>query len=147
MRAWVGIVFVVVSLDRRMFDLSLCPRDLAVGPGMVALCRAMLDPIGVTYHVDAHRTGIDAVPVPGLFCAMIAVVGGDGVDLIGHDPEHVLQELPGGRSVISCDELSNAELGRPVGVCVQVKLAPGGLPLANVHMKEPDEVSLELPAL
>jgi hypothetical protein len=94
-RAQLGMVVVLVSLDRRIFDRSVHPLDLTIGPGMVGLCEAMFDP----------------------------VVGENRVDLVGHGFEHVLQELPGGLSVSRGNELGNGELGCPVDTDEEKELA------------------------
>ncbi|MBA3912050.1 MAG: hypothetical protein C0524_19755 [Rhodobacter sp.] len=47
----------------------------------------------------------------------------NGMDLIGHGLEHVLEELPGGASVRCFNELGNGELGCPVDAHEEVELA------------------------
>lgn len=66
------------------------------------------------------------------------------MDLIGHDLEHVLQELPGRLSVSCCNELSNGELGSAVDANEQVELPFAGLHLRDIDVKEADGVALEL---
>ena len=134
----------MVSLDRRVLDRPVHPLDLAVGPRMVGLRQPVLDPVCLTDHVEAHRSGDDRVPVPRLLCKLDAVVGQDCVDLVGHGLEHVLQELPGGASVGLLDELGYRELARAVDADEQVKLALGGLNLSDVDVEEADRVALEL---
>ena len=68
----------------------------------------------------------------------------NGVDLIGHGLEHVLQELPGSLSVSRCNELSDGELGRPVDADEEIELALGSLHLGDVDVEEADGVALEL---
>jgi len=65
-----------------------------------------------------------------------AVVGQDGVDLIGHGLEHVLQELPGRLSISSCNELGDGELGRSVDANEEKELALGSLNLGYIDVKE-----------
>jgi hypothetical protein len=82
-------------------------------------------------HVEAHRPGIDGVPVAGLLCELNSVIRQNRVDLIGHGLKHELEELSGRLSVSSCDELSNSELGRPVDADKEVELAFSRLNLGN----------------
>uniref|UniRef100_A4WZ16 Uncharacterized protein n=1 Tax=Cereibacter sphaeroides (strain ATCC 17025 / ATH 2.4.3) TaxID=349102 RepID=A4WZ16_CERS5 len=69
------------------------------------------------------------------------------MDLVGHDLEHVLEELPGSLSVSRCNELSNGELGRPVDADEQVELPFAGLHLRDIDVKEADGVGVILPTL
>jgi len=71
----------------------------------------------------------------------------NGVDLIGHGLEHVLQELPGGLSVSCRNELGDGEFGRPVNAYKEIELAFNRLHLGDVDAEEPDGVALELLAL
>ena len=105
---------VMEALDGRVLDGSVHPFDLAIGPGMVGLGQPVLNPVCLTNHVEAHRPGIDGVPVPRLLCELNAVVGENGVNLVGHGFEHVLQEFPGCLSVGLVDELGHGELARAV---------------------------------
>ena len=84
------------------------------------------------------------VSVAGLLGELDPVVRQDGMDLVGHGFEHVLQELPGGLSVSIRNELSDSELGRPVDSDEEKELSLGGLHFGDVDVKEPDRVALEL---
>ncbi len=79
-----NVGFVVEPFHSRVLDRPVHPLDLAVSPRMVGLGQAVLDPVGPTDHVKAHWPGIDCVAVPGLFGELDAIVGENGVDLIGH---------------------------------------------------------------
>ena len=50
----------------RVFDRSVHHLDLTVGPRMIGLDQAVLDPVGLADHVEAQRPGIDGVAVPEL---------------------------------------------------------------------------------
>ena len=54
------------------------------------------------------------------------------MNLIGHDFEHVLHELPGGASVSRCNALRDGELGCPVDADEERELAFSGLHLSDV---------------
>ena len=60
------LVVVVEPFDGRIFDCPVHAFDLAVGPGVVRLGQPVLDGVGFADHVEAHRPGIDGVPVSGL---------------------------------------------------------------------------------
>ncbi len=139
--------FVVEAFYSRVLDYSVHSLDLTIGPRVVGLGQAVLYPVGFADHVETHWPRIDGVAVPGLLCELNAVIGENGVDLIGHGLKHVLQELPGRLSVSSCNELSDGEFGRSVNAHKKVELAFGRLYLGDVDMEEADGVALELLAL
>ncbi len=68
----------------------------------------------------------------------------DGVDLIGHCFEQVLQELPSCRPVCLVDELGHGKLARSVDADEQVELSFSSLHLGDVDMEKADRVALEL---
>ena len=135
---------VVVSFDGCVLDRAVHSLDLAVGPRMVGLCEAMFDPVGLTDHVETHGPRINGVPVPGLLGELNAIVGEDGVDLIWHGLEHVLQELPSRLPVCLLDQLGHGELARAVNADEQEELSFGSLNLGDVDMEEAYGVALEL---
>ncbi len=71
------------------------------------------------------------------------IVGENGVDLIGHGFDHVLQELPCGASGCLFNELGNGKLARAVDADEKISLSFSGLHLGNVDMEEPNGVALE----
>ena len=83
MAAQLGVVVVVVALDGGVLDRAVHAFDLAVGPRMIRLGQPVLDVVRRTDHVEAHRPGGDGVSVSGLFGELDAIVGEDGVDMIG----------------------------------------------------------------
>lgn len=107
----------------------------------------MLDPVGLTDHVEAHWPRIDGVPVARLLGELDAIVGQYGVDLIGHSLEHVLQELPSSLSISRFNELSDGELGCPVDADEEKELSLSGLHFRDVYVEEPYGIALELLAL
>jgi hypothetical protein len=50
---------------------------------MVGFGQPMLNPVCVTDHVKTHRPRICCVSVSGLLSELDAIVGEDGVDMIG----------------------------------------------------------------
>ena len=77
-----------------LLDRAVHSLDLAVDPRVVGLGQAVLDPVGVADHVEAHGPGEDRVPVPRLLGELDDVVSEDRMDVIRHGLEHVLEELP-----------------------------------------------------
>ena len=85
----------MIPFDRRVLDRAVHSFDLAMGPGMVRFCQAMLNPIGFADHVKSHLAERHAVPVPRLLGELDTVICQDRVNLMGPCLEQVLQELPG----------------------------------------------------
>ncbi len=73
-----------------------------------------------------------------------AVVGQDGVDLIGHGFDQGLEEAGRCPGVGFLDELREGELGCPVDGHEEVEFPLFGSDLGDVDMKEADRVALEL---
>ena len=109
-----NVGFGVEPFHSRALDRAVHPLDLPVRPGVVGLGQAVLDPVGLTDHVEAHWSGIDCVAVPGLPGELNAVVGENGVDLAGRGFEQVLKELQSSLSISRFNELGDREPGCPV---------------------------------
>ena len=73
MAAKLIVAVVVIPFDRGVLDGAVHPLDLAIGPRVVGLCEAMLDPIGLTDQIEAHFAERDAVAVPRLLGKLDAV--------------------------------------------------------------------------
>ena len=140
------VAVVVEALEHCFLDRAVHPLDLTVSPRKVGFGQPMFDPIGFADHVKAHWPGIDGVPVSRLLCELNAIIRENGVDLIGHGLQHVLQELSGGAPVSLFNKLGDGELARAVDADEEVKLALSGLHLCNINMKEPNRVAFELRA-
>ncbi len=138
---------VMKAFDGRVLDRAVHPLDLAVGPRMVLFCQAVLDPIDLADHVEAHWPRIDGVAVPGLLCKLDATVRENGVNLVGHGSEHVLQELPRGLAIRFVYELGYVELTRAVDADKEIELSLHRLNFSNINVEEADGVALELMAL
>ena len=95
-RSQLVVVVVVETFDGGFLDCAVHSFDLAVGPGVVGLSQPVLNPICFTDHVEAHRTGVDGVPVPRLLCELNAPrhclsdqwrsnssIGENGVNVVG----------------------------------------------------------------
>lgn len=83
MRAQLVVAVVVETFDGGVFDRPVHPFDLTTGPWMIGLRQSVFDAICLANHVEAHRAGVDGVPVPRLLCELDSVVREDGVDLKG----------------------------------------------------------------
>ncbi len=47
---------IMKAFDSCFLDRAVHPLDLAIGPGVIGLCQAMLDPVGLADHVETHGT-------------------------------------------------------------------------------------------
>ena len=77
------MIIVMEAFDGRVLDRAVHPFGLAIGPRVVWLCEAVLDIVGLADHVEAHGPGRDGAAISRLLGELNAVVGEDGVDLIG----------------------------------------------------------------
>ena len=73
------MVIAVIPLECSVHSL-----DLTFSPCMVGFGQPMLNPVRVKDHVKAHRSRICCVYVSGLLGELDAIVGEDGVDVIGN---------------------------------------------------------------
>lgn len=81
---------------------------------------SVLDAVCLADHVEAHRPGVDRVPVPRLLGKLDPVIGENGVDPAGNGFEHMLKQFPGGLPVGLVDELGHGALARPVDADEQI---------------------------
>ena len=109
------VVFVVVAFDGGLFDGAVHALDLTVGPRVRDLCQTMLDPVFIANTVKDVPTGRFVHFTVG---ELNAVIGEDGVDLVGQRLDNIAKEtgcnhLPGFlvqfdigelRSAVDCDE-------------------------------------------
>ena len=75
---------VVISLHCAILDGAVHPFHLAVGPRMIWLGQAMLNPIHLANQIEPRLAERDAVPVPRPLCELDAVVCENGVGFVGH---------------------------------------------------------------
>jgi hypothetical protein len=100
---------------------------LAIRQRMAGHSQSVLDPVGFADHREPDWPGVDGVSVPRLLGELDAVVVEVGVDLVGHGLKQVLYELSGRLSASRCSELSDCELGGPVGSDEQEEFPLGRL--------------------
>ena len=77
------MIIVVIPLDCGVLDCSVHSLDLTASPRMVGFGQPMLNSVCVTDHVKTHRPRICCVSVSGLLDGLDAIVGEDGVDMMG----------------------------------------------------------------
>ena len=75
MAAKLIVAVVVEASDSSVLDCPVHALDLAIGPWVVWLGQAVLDPVGLADHVEAHLPRIGGVAVPGLIGELDAVIG------------------------------------------------------------------------
>ena len=110
MRSELIVAVVVEAFDGGLFDRAVHALDLAIGPRVVGLGEPVLDAVGLTDHVEAHRPGIDGVAVPGLLGELDAIISEDRVDAIRDDLEQMFEELPRRFPVGLLEQLRDSEL-------------------------------------
>ena len=77
------MIILVIPLECGVLHCSVHSLDLTVSPRMVGFGQPMLNPVCVADHVKTHRPRICCVSVSGLLSELDAIVGEDGVDMIG----------------------------------------------------------------
>ena len=88
----VAMGFVVIPFHGSLFERTVHPFHLAIGPGMVGFGQAMVNPIFMADAIKDMVKGIDiALPIGELD----AVIGQHRVDLIGYRGYQVPEELSG----------------------------------------------------
>jgi hypothetical protein len=76
-----------------------------------------------------------------------AIVGQARVDVVGHGPQPVFEELPRCASIHLIDQLGDGELARAVNADEYVELAFGSVHLADVDTEQADGIAFEALAL
>ena len=147
--------FVVVALDRRLFEGAVHAFDLPVGPRVLGLGQAMIDIIAGAGYVEGMSPewflsldhGFDIGHSPTL-TAWIGEVGPvvrqNSVDLVrdclDQVPQEVGRDTPGGFLV----QLGEGELRGSVDSDEEIKPSHGSTNLGDVDVKVSDRISLEL---
>jgi hypothetical protein len=86
MRSQVGLGFVVIPFHGGLFERTVQPVHLAMGPGMVGFGQPMVNPSFMTDAIKEMVKGIDiALPIGELD----AVIGEHRVDLLGYGSDQV----------------------------------------------------------
>lgn len=85
---------VVIAPDGSLLERSVHPLDLAIGPWMVGLGEAMLDVVLAADAIEHVQpvAGRRTRAVLNAVAELDAVVGEDGMYLVGHRPDHRRQE-------------------------------------------------------
>jgi len=121
------VVVIVVALDGRLLDGPVHPLDLTVRPGVFRFRQAMLDAVAPTGPIEwmAAALGRGPIPVPRHIGELNAVIGQDGMDLVGNGFGKGVEEGRYGHRVGALDDLDEGELRRPVDGDIEVELAFG----------------------
>jgi hypothetical protein len=116
---------VMVAPDGGFLDGPVHALDLAIGPGMVWLCQPVPDAVLAAAQVEHMRHVPRCRPIAfaGLVAELHAVVGEDGVDLVGNGLDRGFEESRGGFAVRFGMEPGEGELGCPVDGNAEIKLA------------------------
>jgi hypothetical protein len=107
----------------------------------------MLDPVGLTDHVEAHLPRTRGVAIAGLLGELDAVIGQDRMNAIRDGLEQMFEELPGGLAICLVHEFGDCKLADPVNAHEEMELSLRSLHLGDVDVEEPYGVTLEPLAL
>lgn len=150
-----GMIFVVIALDRRFLDRPVHSLDLAVRPWMCRLRQPMFDVEIGACRIEGmateenpfcpHRLDVrDRPPVAGRISEMRAVIRQNGLDLVWNSVSEIAEEVccdPARHLAVKLDE---CELRRPINGNEEIEPALGSLHFSDVNVEEADWVDLEL---
>jgi hypothetical protein len=107
---------VVIALDRRLFDGPVHPLDLPIRPRRVDFGDTVLDAVFAAAHIEhvGHEGWPWDVGVARREAELDAVVGENGVDLVGHCRGKGCEKGRGGDPGCLLDQLDEGELAGPV---------------------------------
>ncbi len=128
---------VVIALDRGVLDGPVHALNLAIGPGVVHLCEAVLDPMLLAHTIE------DMGAVPDVLLAsgeLDAIIGQHDVDAVRHSLNQVAQELSRLHLARALHKTNEGELACAVDGHEEAQLALSGLHLGNVDMEVADGV-------
>ena len=136
----------MVAFDGGFLDRPVHALDLAVGPGMLDLGQPMFDAILPAAHIEhmRHVSCRRAVRVARRESELDAIVGENGVDLVGDSRDQSFEEGRGRGPSRLLDQLHEGELAGAIDGDIEIELAFGGLDLGDVDMEIADRISLEL---
>ena len=77
------MIVVVIPLERGVLDCSVYSLDLTASPRMVGFGQPKFNSVCGTDYVKTHRPRMCYVSVSGLLGGLDAIVGEDGVNIMG----------------------------------------------------------------
>ena len=136
------MALVMVAFDGGIFDRPVHTFHLAIGPGMLDLGAAVLNPVFVAAYVEhmGDVRGGRAVSVARRKRELDPVVRQHGVDFVGNRCDQRDQEGGGSAPVRVAHKLDEGELAGAVDRHLRVQLAFRRSDLSDVDMKVADGV-------
>ena len=140
------MVVIVVALYGRLLDGPVHPLDLSVRPGMLRLRQAMFDTVAPAGPIERMAATLGRWPVPVLphIGELDAVVGQDGMDLVGNSFGQGVEEGCCSHAVGAVDDLDEGELRGPVDGDIEVELAVDCADLRQIDMEVANRIASEL---
>ena len=150
--------FVVEALDGRVLDGAVHPFDLAIGPWVLRLGRAMIDIVARACKLECVRSEQFAISdclsnhrhcrAPCTRCGeMDAIVGERCMDLVGNRGDQAMQKVTGGGSLGRLVQLDEGELAGSVDRNEHIQLALFGPNFGNVDVEVADGIGTEFAPL
>jgi hypothetical protein len=134
----VGIV--VAALDGGVLNGAVHTLDLAVDPGMVHLGQPVLDAV---LAADAVEDVLRVPDVPLARGEMDAVIGQDGMDLLGDGLDQLTQELSSFHFARVRDQADEGELARAIGGHEEAQLSFLAAEFGKVDVELADGIGAE----
>jgi hypothetical protein len=150
-----GMISVVIALDRRFLDRPVHSLGLAIRPWMCRLRQPMFDVKIGTCRIEGmateenpfcpHRLDVrDRPPAAGRISDVRAVIRQNGVDLVWNCVSQIAKEVCRDPACRLAVKLNKRELRRPIDGNEEIEPALGSLHFGDVDMEEADWLDLEL---
>ena len=140
------MIIVVVATDGGFLDGSIHSLDLYIGPRMIDLGEAMLDPMFPAAHIEhvGNVPGSRTLGVARREPELDAVVGQNCVDLVGHGCNERDQERRCGDPGCCLYQLAESELAGAVYGHEKIEFSLAGSDLGYIDVEVTDRIALEL---
>ncbi len=139
------MVVVMEALHDGVFDCSVHPFDLTVGPWVLDFCQPMLDAIFFTSHFEHARDKGCGRPtgVSRRESELYAIIGQDGVDFIGNGFDQCDKESRSGNAIGLFLQPDEGKFVCPINRDKEMEFSFSSLNLCDVDVKVSDWVAFE----
>lgn len=134
------MVLVKVAIDRLLFDAPVHALDLSIRPRMIGLGQTMFNPMRLANFIELQ---LAFALRPRLMGKLRAVVGQDGMNLVGHGFDEPAQKSASGLAFRALMQLGEDKLGCSINGDKEIELAFIGAHMTDVQVKVADGICFE----